>query len=152
MTDELLEAQHERLQGHLIFSFAFVVLGLVGKEVVESFNPVGPWDISASVVLLIGCGWFVVALMRLRNLGTVTEKGDFYVGIFDDERVRDIRSQAFSFGLMAVIVLQVLMLIGNVVIEQATTFSISTELAINLTIGTAVIASLARFKYLNRDA
>lgn len=152
MTNQVLEVQHERLQGHLIYSVALLLIGLVGQEVVESIASNGVWQFVLSIISLVGGAWFTVALLRMRKLGTVTEEGDFYKGIFDDERVRNIRAQAFSFALMAVLVLQCIMLVGNGLLQNLTDFSISTELAINLTIAVAVIGSLARFKYLNRDA
>lgn len=96
----------------------------------------------AALSSLVGWALFGVMIMKTRRLGTSPEGKTFLSQAVNDERLNAIRNRAFSTGFVAVITLQALFLLLDVLLVNT---AITAPITAPLTIGIGVTVSLIAY-------
>lgn len=146
MDAEMLERRHTRRLQVMLLGMAVGTLGFTGGELLEMTGVGGRWTVALSLVTLAGWLTFLAALIAASRL----DSSEVLTSVVEDERVVHLRGRAFQFGFAAVLLLQVLLLVGNDVGRKFGGVEMTVDFVVNLTLSTGVIAALGRFLYLNR--
>lgn len=146
-----LERLEQRYDRRIWLMIAGLILGLTAMSVDEVLRILGA-DIDKTLDLAIsGCalaGWaIVVAVLFSLSRGNDSE---MLAAPVDDERVQENRWRAYQFAFSAVLVTQLVFMIGGAFLQKSIDFNPSLALTANLTIGIGLAAALIRFQQLNR--
>ncbi len=146
MDTETLERRHTRRMQVMLLGMAVGTIGFTGGELLEMTGVGGGWAVALSLLTLAGWLTFGAALVAAARL----DSGEVMTSVADDERVAHLRGRSFQFGFAAVLLLQVILLVGSDVLSKFAGVAMAVDFVVNLTISVGVIASLGRFLYLNR--
>jgi hypothetical protein len=130
---------------------AGLVVGITAMSIDEVFRileaDVDKW-LDLAITLCSLAGWLVVVgvLFALSR----SNDSEMLAAPVDDERVQENRWRAYQFAFNAVLVTQLVFMIGGAFLQKSTGFSPSLSLTANLTIGIGLVAALLRFQQLNR--
>lgn len=146
-----LERIEQRYDRRIWIMIAGLVVGLTAMSVSEVFRILDT-ELDKSVDLAITfcslAGWLVVVgVLFSLSRGNDSE---MLAAPVDDERVRENRWRAYEFAFSAVLVTQLVFMIGGAALQKTTGFNPSLSLTANLTIGIGLAAALIRFQQLNR--
>ncbi|WP_405224309.1 hypothetical protein [Lentisalinibacter sediminis] len=146
MDAETLERRHTRRLQVMLLGMAVGTLGFTGGELLEMTGIGGGWAVALSLLTLAGWLTFAAALIAAARL----DSRELLTSVVDDERVAYLRGQSFQFGFAAVLLLQVILLVGSDVLRKFAGVELTVDFVVNLTISVGVLAALGRFLYLNR--
>ncbi len=120
---------------------------MAGSEGLELAGRDSGTDMLAlSALTIAGYLTFVVGLLA----GKISGNRELLGAVAADERVRAIRGDAFTWGFSAMLVFQVLVLVGVPVVGRISGVAIPAEILANLSIGTGIVAAFSRYLWLDR--
>jgi hypothetical protein len=146
-----LERIEQRYDRRIWLMLAGLVVGITAMSVDEVLRILDS-DIDKRLDLAITlcslAGWLVVVgvLFALSR----SDDSEMLAAPVDDERVQENRWRAYQFAFNAVLVTQLVFMIGGAFLQKTTGFNPSLSLTANLTIGIGLAAALFRFQQLNR--
>lgn len=146
MDTEALERRHTRRLQLMLLGMGVGTLGFVTGELLEIADAGPGWRLAVALVAMAGWLTFAFALIAAARF----DRQEVLTSAVDDERVAYLRGRSYQFGFAAVLLLQVILLVGSDVLSKFAGVELTVDLVVNLTISVAVIASLGRFLYLNR--
>lgn len=143
MSSLSLEARHDRWQDALLAAGVIGLLGMVLEALGFAPDP-SPWYWLNVLMRLVGWLAFVIIWMRLAYLTGNPNSQELLTAPVDDERVRALRGEAMQFALTAVLVTQLVFLLGIkwIPMTQDDTASI--------TIAVAQVAAIWQFRRRSR--
>ncbi|MEM9385950.1 MAG: hypothetical protein AAGA68_12875 [Pseudomonadota bacterium] len=147
MDIENLERRHDRLQMWMLIGITVGSLGFAGQELIQLLK--GPKAAELGLAVLTLVGWLIGAAAILSSSSLRKERG--IENLLGDERLANLRGEAFQFGFVALLITQVVLLVGNEMLLRLTEVELTVAFAANLSIAVAVVSSLGRFVQLNHD-
>jgi len=141
-----LEQKHDRLQTHILIGVSIGAVGSALSELLELTGSPLPLDMFLSILTMAGWVFAIWALIRTAN---VAKHPQFKV-LARDERYASLRAEACAAGFAAMIVVQLVFLIGNDVLNKLIETDLNASFVASTSIAIGFVASLGRFVYLNR--
>ncbi len=140
------DAAYLRLQVKLLAGMAVGAIAATASELVELLD--GPEATGILLSALTILGWSYAAWALMRN-SIASQRGDFSA-LENDELYTSFRASSFTTGFGAMLITQIIFLVGGDVLAKFSQIELSVSFAAATSISIGLIAALSRFVYLSR--